>query len=185
MKTLALLLIAFFFCCSCQKQNPYEPKIPTAQQDSIKYKIIRYLGKKPKKATHENKFDSQFDDYYQDQAFVKHQIDLHALMPDGTEYLLISRIAPSLEEKRVATGIRLQFDQQGNLTTYEEIFRTWKMRPEVLKERASMLFEKMVKGEDLSPYYPQNSVEEYIEFPDAKTTYDKEKRTWKVQSTDI
>lgn len=182
MKINFLLLLLGMALFSCQKEANYSPTLSPAQQDSLKYKIIRYVAKPPKKATPETKFEAQFDDYYQEQAFQKHQLDLHFKTPDGTEFLLVSRIAPSIEEKRVATGIKLKFDEKGKLLQYEEVFRTWKMRPELLKERATLLFVKMTEGQDLSPYYPQNNEEEYIEFPDAKTYYDAELRLWKVRA---
>jgi len=48
-------------------------------------------------------------------------------------------------------------------------------------EKSMMLFDLMIKGEDLSPYYPQNSgKEEFIELSDERTYFDTEERRWKL-----
>jgi hypothetical protein len=148
-------------------------------------RIIRYVGKLPPRATHETKFASRFDEYYTELA-ERHRIDLYYQDEASQQgYLLVSRIAPSLYVKRVATGIRLQLTGD-SLAYYEEVFRTWKMPEEELAEKGGMLFTKMVKGEDLSPYYPQNSgQEEFIEFPDENTYYDAGKRVWVMKQPDV
>jgi hypothetical protein len=101
------------------------------------------------------------------------------------EYVLTSRIAPSLKEKKIAIGVKMQRNANGDLTYYEEVFRTWKFEIPEMQVKGLMLFDKMVKGEDLSPYYPQNSgKEEFIEFPDEKVTFDIEERRWKIKEMD-
>lgn len=141
--------------------------------------IIRYIGKLPPKgATHKNKFDPLFDGHYA-QAVQEHRIDLyHRDTTTGDTYLLVSRIAPSMTVKRVATGVHLRMVGD-SIVYYQEVFRTWKMPEEQFTEKSTLLFAKMVRGENLSPYYPQNSgKEEYIEFPDAHTRFDTTQRIW-------
>lgn len=175
---IAPALLALFFAC----QSPSSPPIgvrPDAQtQQAYLETIIRYVGHMPKKATYETRFDTAFSEFYADQV-EKHRVDLvHMDTASGQTFLLVSRIAPSLHVKRVATGIKLQMSGD-SLTQYEEVFRTWKMPEEELAKKGGMLFSKMVRGEDLSPYYPQHSgKEEYIEFPDEQTRYDATLRRW-------
>lgn len=149
------------------------------QQKEMLYSIIRYLGHLPKKATHTSKFDEQYDEEYKNIASA-YTLDLYYQHPKSNEvFILASRQAPSLKYKRVATGIRMVFDSDNALTTYEEVFRTWKMEPEELEQKASFLFDRMVKGKDLSPYYSENSgKEEYIEFPSDYAYFDVELRRW-------
>jgi hypothetical protein len=100
---------------------------------------------------------------------------------NGDEYFLVSRIAPSLKVKKVAVGVKMKRDDQGNLLDYEEVFRTWKFEIPEMQQKGLMLFDKMVRGEDLSAYYPQNSgEEEYIEFPDERVFYDVNERRWRT-----
>ncbi len=153
-----------------------KPDEETAAQ--LLSKIIRYIGLLPQYATHETKFDSTYNEFYAEE-LKKYRVDLyHKDTRTGDIYLLVSRIAPSLRIKRVATGIKMRLSGD-SIAYYHEVFRTWKMEEPELARKGQMLFDKMVRGEDLSPYYPQHSgKEEYIEFPDEHTHFDVEKRRW-------
>lgn len=182
MKYALLILLPFLFA-ACQQTIGKKPD--EALERQTLNSIIRYIGKLPPKgATHDNKFAPAFDEYY-DQLATQHHIDLyHQDAKTGDIYLLVSRIAPSLQVKRVATGIHLRMAGD-SITYYNEVFRTWKMPEAELANKGSMLFAKMVKGEDLTPYYPQNSGnEEYIEFPDPKVHFDTQKRRWVMEGED-
>jgi hypothetical protein len=150
------------------------------EKDKVLQSIIRYMGKLPENINASEKFDTKHDAYYLDIAS-RHKFELYFIDKEGTHYFLISRPAPSLYEKRVAIGGKLKLNEQGELMEYEEIFRTWKMSKEDLKVKGLLLFDLMVNQKDLSPYYRSNSIEEYIEFPDEHTYYDKTDRTWKVK----
>ncbi|MDO8969908.1 MAG: hypothetical protein Q7U74_04410 [Saprospiraceae bacterium] len=175
-----LLLLVFLACQNTEKISPnigQKPDEVLAQK--MLGKIIRYAAKLPPKgATHENKFDPKFDEHYQKQA-EEHRIDLyHRDSATSDIYLLVSRIAPSMTVKRVGTGIHLRMAGD-SITYYNEVFRTWKMPEETLAQKGALLFSKMVRGEDLTPYYNANSgKEEYIEFPDDNVRFDTEKRVW-------
>jgi hypothetical protein len=179
---MSLCLIALL--SSCSQKDPYHPdrNLSTSEQQQILLTTVRYLGHLPTRATHTNKFDPAFDEYYSKLAL---DFNLEGYFEkDGYEYFLASRIAPSLIVKKVATGVKMQRDADGNLIFYEEVFRTWKFEVPEMQEKGLMLFDKMVNGEDLSPYYPQNSgAEEFIEFPDTKVFYDVKERIWKVKSS--
>ena len=136
------------------------------------------MGKAPENVDKAEIFDRKYDAHYLDIAS-RYRFDQYYIDDKGTHYFLISRPAPSLYEKRVATGGKLKFDENGKLIEYEEEFRTWKMKDEDLKVRGTLLFDLMVNGKDLSPYYRINSSEEYIEFPDEHNYYDKTERMWK------
>ena len=183
MKQSAFLLFLFLgLLASCNPAAKYAPSknLSEEQQRSLIYTTIRYMGHLPKKGTHETKFDTVFDEYYSKLA-MDYTLEAYA-EEKGFEYFLASRIAPSLKVKKVAIGVKLKRDTQGNLTFYEEVFRTWKFEEQEMLEKGLMLFDKMVKGQDLSPYYPQNSgKEEYIEFPDERTYYDTQERIWKLK----
>ncbi len=175
------ILLAFFtavaLLTACQPAPKGEkPEDETANQ--LLSKIIRYIGHLPQYATHDTKFDSTFNEFYAEE-LKKYRIDLYYQDErTGDIYLLVSRIAPSLRVKRVATGVKMRLSGD-SVAYYHEVFRTWKMEESELAQKGQMLFEKMVRGEDLSPYYPQHSgKEEYIEFPDEHTHFDAEKRRW-------
>ncbi len=171
-------LAALLTSCERSKPSPVGQKLDAQQADLLLSQIIRYVGHLAPRATHQTKFDTAFDRFYAAEAR-KHRIDLyHKEDQTGTIYLLVTRPAPSLQVKRVAIGIEMRMIND-SIAYYREVFRTWKMPEEVLAKKGRFLFEKMVRGEDLSPYYPQHSgEEEYIEFPDPHTHFDVEQRRW-------
>jgi len=178
---LGIIMVGLFSCESKTKYSP-DKYLSEKEQSQILYTTIRHLGHLPKKGTHENKFDAVFDEYYSNLVL---DFNFEAYYKDGGfEYLLVSRIAPSLIEKKVAIGIKIKRNQTGELEYYEEVFRTWKFEIPEMQEKGLMLFDKIVKGEDLSPYYIQNSApEEFIEFPDDKVYFDVEEKRWKLISS--
>ena len=173
-----VVLIGFYSC----KQKNYDPNayLTPHQKDAIVSSIVRYTAKKPENVSDAEKFATKYDSFYLEKA---RQIRFEQYFPKGDDfYFLISQPAPSLVEKRHATGGRFQLSDKGEMTEYEEIFRTWKMTPDTLKVRSYFLFDKMVNGEPLEPYYTANSKGiDYIEFPDDRTYFDKTSRSWKIK----
>jgi hypothetical protein len=176
-----ILLFVFCSLISCTKDyNPDAHLSPQEQYDNV-WKIIRYLAHAPENLTFEERFYKGYDPYYEEQ-MKAHRLDAYYKDNKGSHYFLISRRAPSLKEKRVATGGRMEFDAKGELISYEEIFRTWKMEDKEQIKKSLLLFDLMVKGESLDPYLRKNSRdEEYIEFPDDYSFFDKEARQWKAK----
>jgi hypothetical protein len=174
----ALLGLLLF---QCTKNKNYDPDVYLTPQekDARIMQIIRYVAKAPENISNEEKFSSKYDSYYHQRAS---QTRLEQYCVDGDlHYFLLSQPAPSLVEKRNATGGKLKVSVDGNLMEYEEVFRTWKMVPDTLKKRSFILFDKMVKGESLEPYFTKNLKVEFIEFPDDRTYYDKYHRTWRTK----
>ncbi len=171
-----MLAVIVALAASCSRETGQKPDSKTEQL--WLNRVIRYAGYMPKLANDITKFDTVYDSFYAEQV-AKHRIDLlHENPKTGDVFLLVSRIAPSLKVKRVGIGIHARMEGD-SMTYYKEVFRTWKMTEDVLAEKGGKLFALMVRGKDLSPYYPENSgEEEYIEFPDANTYYDVEKRKW-------
>jgi hypothetical protein len=170
-----ILLVA-----ACTTSEDYNPdQLSAEDKDALLTNVIRYIGKEPPKTGTANKFDKAFDKYYLDLASRARLV--YYYKKNDYQYFAISQPAPSLVEKRHLTGGRFK-EQDGHITDYEEIFRTWKMVPDTLQKRSYVLFDKLVKGESLEPYLTKNSNGvEYIEFPDHRTYYDKEERRWKVK----
>lgn len=182
MKYFSLLLIILSLS-SCKKESVItEPShyLSAKQQEDFKYSIIRYIDDLARKATHETKFDAEFDTEYKERA-QKATLLYYYKGKDSTVYFAITKIAPSLKLKKVATIGRVKYNDK-EIKEYEEAFRTWKMEEPELKKKTAMLFEKYITGEDVTPYYTANSKGEfYIEFPDDNTYYDKETRIWAVK----
>jgi hypothetical protein len=169
---------------ACSTKNDYQVRtyLTPQQEDEMMWKIIRYVGRAPEGLTFEERFYAPYDSAYREQARL-HKFDAYYIK-DNTHYFLVSRKAPSLVDKRVATGGRFVLDESGKVSEYEEVFRTWKMVPDTLAKREMILFDKFIKGESLSPYETRNSPDiEFIEFPDEQTYFDKEAKQWKTKRT--
>lgn len=166
---------------ACSTKNTYEVSkhLSPQQQDEMMWKIIRYVGRAPEGLTFEERFYTAYDSLYQEQARL-HKFDAY-FIKGNTHYFLVSRRAPSLVDKRVATGGKFVWSDN-KVSEYEEVFRTWKMVPDTLAKREMVLFDKFVRGESLTPYETRNSNGiEYIEFPDEHTYFDKVSMQWKTK----
>lgn len=179
-----ILLLAFWlFLIACSsKQKSTNDILASKVQDTVMWSIVHYAAKLAPAATHETKFNHEFDDYYKSvQADYKF---LHLTFKnDETYYFLISRPARSITPMSEGIGGYFQF-KNDTLIEYDEIFRTWKMPDTELAVRGKALFERMVSGADLSIYYTRYSGDKYIEFPDDRFYFDKQNRIWKDGSLD-
>lgn len=176
------VIILSLIAGACNTNNNYEVSahLTPQQQDEMMWKIIRYVGRAPEGLTFEERFYAPYDSVYREQAKL-HKFDAY-FVKGNTHYFLVSRRAPSLVDKRVATGGKFILNEANKIEEYEEVFRTWKMVPDTLAKREMVLFDKLVKGESLQPYETKysNGVE-YIEFPDDNTYFDKEAKQWKTK----
>lgn len=173
-------LLVGIVACNSKKEADFSPEQywTVEQQDSVMLRILPYLAKLPRKATHETKFEQQYQEYYMG---LLSDFKFRALSPttNGEFYFLMDRTAPSLYGKRIAVAGKLKVDLDTYaIEAYEEIFWTFKLKEPELTERSMFLFNELIAGKSLEPYLPMNSVEEYIEFPDLHNVYNAETRKW-------
>lgn len=186
MKYILLICFAFLLVnCNTKEKEPLviasENYLNETEMDSFKSKIIRYVGRLPRRGDHTNKFENRFDDHY------KELVSLHDLKyyyPDAaadsdTTYFLLTRIAPSLYLKKVAIAGKIVVNDNNEISYFEETFRTFKMEEPILMEKSETMFTDLINKKDLSQYEFVNTIpEEYIEFPDEFTSYDSDIRQW-------
>lgn len=184
MKFIQVLIVAAFsiivLSCSDSSSDNYEASanLTVEEQKAFLQEISRYIGELPKNGGYETRNESRFDSHYVQQA---EQSGLKYYYEDtnsGTVYFLVTQIAPSIHEKYVALGGKLKRSGNNTINEYEEVFRTWKFPMKDLEPKAIFLFQKMVKGEDLSPFYSDKKGDQYIEFPNQYSRYDKNLRHW-------
>jgi hypothetical protein len=175
-KIFPLLIVIAVISCKPKGYTPADHLTPK-EQDAIIWTIIRYVGRAPEGLTFPERFYKGYDPHYREQQSL-HRMDAFFINGD-TCYFLVSRRAPSLVEKRVATGGKIVLADGGTLAYYQEVFRTFKMKDEELKKKSVFLFDRMVKGEPLALFERNKSQEEYIEFPDEINYYDAIERQWK------
>lgn len=186
--TLLLLCLSVICLLSCNTGNKPEKQYGTDEitADEITVltnSLIRHIAKMPDKASHESKFQSRYDDYYKNET-ARYELVFYGQNPKtGAEFFTYLRPAPSIHEKYVAVGGEI-VRKNDEITQLTEHYRTWKMTREELMPKANLLFGKMLQGEDLTPYYPQNSGdEEYIQFPNESNYYSTEEKRWKSNDT--
>jgi hypothetical protein len=181
-KIAAFLMILFSCIWSCESREKYNPTryLPLGEQKQFLNNIGRYIAKLPKRASHEQKFDSRYDEYYQEE-MQKYKVQHYYISPDSTHFFLVNRPAPSLYEKRVAIGGRLKYNNKGGLVEYEEVFRTWKMKEDELTRKGEILFKTMVEKGNVNEYLPDKTQEDWVEFPDSRNFFDKTSRRWRTQ----
>lgn len=178
--TALTILLALLMGCG-PKQIEIEQHLDEAARAELMYELSRYLCHLAPGADHTTKFDSIHDSHYKTKA---NELMSWFYYPEanGKTFFLVCRIAPSIKEKYVATGgYFVRNNETSGFTEYAEVFRTWKDEKAMLRPKAEMLFQSMINGRDLSPYYTENAGTEYIEFPDSETHYDTEKRLWVSQ----
>lgn len=184
-KLFLLIIIALAGFSSCQQANTNQIEDLTQEEKTeLRKKLIRYIGRKPEDASDKNKFESYFDTHYDNEQRA-YDLEYYHKSTDGKAYFLFTRIAPSVTLKKVGIAGYVKLDKKGTIVELEEVFRTWKHIPDRLNEINTLLFNKMINGEDLSPYYTENSNGvEFIEFPNKEVWYDKPTHTWKTSRFD-
>lgn len=181
------VLVLSTFLIACGKEAPlnYQPSgyLKPTEIEAFKYSISRYACKLPRFATHENKFEMKFDEAYAGLASGM-KLDKYYKGEQDTIYFEINQLAPSLKIKRTATGGKMVKNQAGEITFYEEIYRTWKMEDSLLKVRTPLFFEGMVHHKNLEKYYTDNiNSDTYIEFPNKNVIFDVKSRKWISKSS--
>ncbi len=146
------------------------------RQAEVIKKFIRYSVKLAPNASRETMFNAQFDSYY-DKAALEYNF-LNLTGSDNSYYFLVSRPARSINPMFEGIGGKIKLNHKDSLIEYEEVFRTWKLEDKDLRTRGRYLFDRMVKEEDLSPFYSKMAGDKYIEFPDDRFYFDTSLRKW-------
>jgi hypothetical protein len=184
---LASVLVIYAFLITGCKGDAYDPGkyFKPDDQVTILSQCVRYSAKLPPTATHQTKFNSEHNEYYN---IALKEYDWRKCYPvsgsEGEYFFLITRQARSLWPAREAIGGMLKVDKKNKNVSYEEIFRTWKMAKDSLDGRAAELFDHMIKGEDLTPFTAKYQGDRYIEYPDDRFYFDKTQMQWRDRAMD-
>ncbi len=147
------------------------------RQEEVINKLVRYATKLAPNSSLETRFDSVFNDYY-NRVAADYQFMYLFPESDSSYYFLFSRPARSATPTFEGVAGLLKLNKQDSLIEYEETFRTWKMQYQDLQSRGKYLFNLMIEGKDLTPYYSKTAGDKYIEFPDERFYFDKKNRRW-------
>lgn len=179
-----VLLFTLSIVYACNNNNIPEDYLAnkhfTAEESTaLLLKLIPYSAKLPGGYDYTRRFDTALDSFYIKEV-KNYELERYFFSEkDSSYYFLISRVAPSLFEKRIGIAGKYKQNQEGNITNYEEAFWTFKMKLPELEQKSLILFSEYLKGNDLSKYYPEGGQpEEWIEFPDKHSSYNKEEQRW-------
>ncbi len=169
------VLIGICASCGLTPSQTKTSKWITArsEQDRIFLQLVTLTDKRPAGATVDNRDSVAFVDYYTARLRV-HEFGNYYIA-DSVRYFQLYKVVPSLFKERIAIGGRYKTDGKGNITEFEELYTTPKLKPEVFEETANELFLEMVNKGNVDAYLKQKAM---IEFPDANCHYNKETRSW-------
>ena len=176
-----LLHMGFSGCKEVAFKTKPSDYFTASQEASIKLELVRKTARKPEG----NPGPMEVDAYYQEQLKTCQWHYTHE--KNGGFFFFISRPAPSLYGKRTGIGGFFTSPDHMAIQGFKEYFHTFKMKPEDLESRGAILFEKMVNGEDLRPYYHNRNSdkESWIEFPDDLVQYDSSAQEWKIREQPV
>lgn len=141
--------------------------------------MVRYSGKLSPEATHETKFNPEFNWYY-DKAVKECEIlYCHLNAEDSMYSLLVAREARSITPMKEGIALRIKLNKNDGLEIYDEVFRMWKMPMDTLRVRGKFLFDRLVKQEDLSLYHSKFQQDRFIEYPNDRFKFDAHSKRWK------
>jgi hypothetical protein len=172
-----ILIVSILSFAACKKNQSADQWFTKEEQLNIINQSVRYSVKTPPDATHQTKFDSTFNWYY-DIATKEYDWWAASKISNDEFYFLMTRKARSVWPAREAIGGKIKVDSKRNLIDYEEIFRTWKMAEDSLNIRALELFGLMTKEKDLTPYRSKYKGDRYIEFPDDRYSWNRKEKKW-------
>lgn len=176
-------VLAIFVSCSIKEKHKPSDCLPNDRQQRIIQQMVRYASKLAPEATHQTKFNHEFDWYYH-KAAAECRILFCETTGERDYQLLVARKARSLTPMEEGIAIKVNLDAKDSLIYYEEVFRMWKMPSDTLVKRGSYLFERMINNEDLTIYYSKFQKDRFIEFPDERFTFDISKRRWRDNELD-
>ncbi|MFN3942925.1 MAG: hypothetical protein ACK4K1_09870 [Flavobacterium sp.] len=183
MQKATLIIFGFLLVLACQQKNTDTNPLHHLNNQEIltlKEQTVRYFERLPAKATEQNKFDTIFNEYYSQKA-KEADLFLYFKNDQGEEFFAVSKIAPSMKLKKVATIIQMKREAD-SIIFYKEILRTWKMEVPELQEKSKVLFDLVIQNKSFEKYLTKNFQPEFwVEFPDDHTYFDDKSRTWKTK----
>jgi len=168
---------------SCVSDSDYKPEKywNTSQQDSLLFKLMRYITKPPKRVNPHDKFDPIYDSYYKDRV-IAYQLDKYYISSqDNYHYYLVSRtVANEQIDGIMGIGGRFIPGENGDFIVFEEIFRTFVFNIHDYKTKSAVLFKAMIKDGNVERFHTDRVKEKFVQFPDKLYRYNREKRKWEL-----
>ena len=175
------VLAIIFVLCSCERDR-YNPsnELNKDEQARLVRQMVYYSTKLPPNAADFDKFDPKYNWYYDRAAEESALLKFYKTPESQVWYFMVSRKARSITPMQEGIAGKVKLNTDGTLADYEEVFRIWKMPADTLEVRGTMLFDRLVRGKDLSLFYPKYQGDKFIELPTEGYYFDKLSKRWKT-----
>jgi hypothetical protein len=146
------------------------------EADTLLVDLVSYIYRKPALATWQTKLNPEFRSYFTKNA-TNFNIVYYHISEDSTHYFYLLRPARDNEgnQKRGVGGM-FKINEEKQIKDFEELFNTPIHSENKLKEIGLSLFEEMITNKSIDSYLNNK---EYIEWPDGRLFYSKEKKEWR------
>jgi hypothetical protein len=184
MKNFNLLLflmgIMLLSACKDEKSNyRFERNFTRMQRDTLLVDMVTLIGKKPKTSDYITRHEPRFREYYKNLSKDFSMEFFH--QADDTCYYYMIRPARSVRGNTRGAGGKLTLDDQGRIDYFEESFNTPIYPREELERIGWRLFRELIEKRSIEGLLWNV---DYIEWPDERLKYDKEKREWRYDVVD-
>ena len=151
-----------------------ENYIGAVQTDTLLTNMVIYMGVKPRTATSQTRFQSEFRPYYIEYSR-QFQIIYFFVNEAGDHYYYLLRPARSVKGNTRGVGGRFRYENE-KIIDFEEIFNTPVFDEDRLIEIGEILFLEMIETGNVEPYKGNNL---FIEWPDERLKYHKGLNEWR------
>jgi len=151
-----------------------ENYIGAVQTDTLLTDMVTYIGVKPRTATSQTRFQSEFRPYYIEYSR-QFQIIYFFVNEAGDHYYYLLRPARSVKGNTRGVGGRFRYENE-KIIDFEEIFNTPVFDEDRLIEIGEILFLEMIETGNVEPYKGNNL---FIEWPDERLKYHKGLNEWR------
>lgn len=145
--------------------------------DTLLTEMVTYIGKRPKMATWERRFDPEFRGYYVNLSKDFKWVYLKETgQQEGNFAYYLLRPASALEGNIRGVGGLMQLDENFSIIQFEEVFNTPILPEADLIARGYVLFEQLLNHGNIEAF---EGNQDYIEWPDGRLYYDKTQHEWR------
>lgn len=159
--------------------SKYDPAntFPNATKDTLLANLITFIHKRPEAAINRDRTGPEFRMYFVEQ-LPRYRLLYHQRATDGTDWYYLIRPARSVHGALRGVGGRFRADEALQLVEFEEIFNTPVLPEQELEDKGRVLFEEMIATGAVDTYANDRL---YVEWPDERLKYDKERREWRYK----
>jgi hypothetical protein len=167
-------------CNSDKNEFSVEKYFDRVSRDTLLVNMVTYIGVKPRFADFQSRHNPQHRKFYTSQAR-NFRFQYYHVTPDSIHYYYLIRPARSTKGNLRGVGGRFRINQKLELVEFEEIFNTPVLPEVTLESRGRTLFVEMVDKGNVDRFLGNI---EYVEWPDDRLKYDREKKEWRFDVTD-